>query len=542
MYILGVFGNFYRGSQDPSAVLLKDGAIIAAAEEERFIRNKHAMARMPVESINFCLKKAGIHMDEVDVLVFPQITWNDMRDKLPTLLKTRFGALPKSIEYMEHHLAHAASTFYASGFKEAMILTVDWSGDGVCALIAYGHDGLIEPLKRYSGAEHSLGVYYSLITDYLGFKKDLDEYKVMGLAAYGKPVHDLSWLLDIKNGSIFLDTSYVNRTALAPYPAQHGKQEPTYSERIIQKLGPPRLIGEEVSKKHMDIAASGQKQLEKVMKSVVENLNKQTNCRNLCLAGGVALNSVCNGVLYEMDCVDNIFIPPVASDNGIALGAAFDVAVKNGFKIPRLEHASYGSDFSNDYIVNALERAKCKYERVSNIEKVMAEEIANNKIVGWFQGAMEFGPRALGNRSILADPRRADMRDRINHYVKFREDFRPLAPSVLEEFAEDYFIDACFSPFMTITFRTNEKAKSTIPAVVHVDRTSRIQTVSKAANSRYYSLIEHFREETGVPVVLNTSFNLSWEPIVMNPEQALATFSATGMDSVAIGDYLITKS
>jgi len=542
LYILGIFGNFYRGAQDPSAVLLENGNLIAAAEEERFLRIKHAMAKMPVESINFCLKKAGIQMSDIDVLVFPQITWNDMKEKLPVLLKTRFGALPKSIEYVEHHIAHAASAFYASGFKDAMILTADWSGDGVCTLMAYGHDGIIELLKKYSGAQYSLGAYYSLITDYLGFKKDLDEYKVMGLAAYGKSVHDMSWLLDFKDGNIFLDTSYINKTVLAPYPNQHGKQEPTYGERIIQKLGPQRLIGGEISQKHMDIAASAQKQLEKVMKGVVEVLNKQTSSRNLCLAGGVALNSVCNGTLHEMDCVDNIFIPPVAADNGLALGAAMAVAIKNGHKITRMEHASYGPEFDDEYIVNALKRAKCKYERVSNIEKIVAKEISNGKMVGWFDGAMEFGPRALGNRSILADPRQAAMRDKINHYVKFREDFRPLAPSVVEEYANDYFVDPCFSPFMTITFKANEQAKKAIPAVVHIDGTSRIQTVNKKVNSRYYSLIENFREITGVPILLNTSFNLSWEPIVMNPEQALATFFASGMDILAMEDYLITKS
>jgi len=542
LYILGVFGNFYRGSQDPSAVLLENGKLIAAAEEERFLRIKHAMAKMPLESINFCLRKAGITIDEVDVLAFPQTTWHDMKEKLPVLLKSRFGVLPKEIEYTEHHIAHAASAFYASGFKDAMILTVDWSGDGVCALMAHGHDGIIEPLKKYSGIQYSLGAYYSLITDYLGFKKDLDEYKVMGLAAYGKSNHDLSWLLDVRNGNIFLDTTYVNQSALLPYPNQHGKQEPTYSEHLIQKLGPQRLIGEEISQKHMDIAASAQKQLEKVMKTIVTGLHKQTNSRNLCLAGGVALNSVCNGALYYLDFIDEIFIPPVAADNGLALGAAIIVAIKNGYKINRLEHASYGPDYDNDHIINVLKRAKCKYEHISNIQKVVAEQLSNGKMIGWFQGSMEFGPRALGNRSILCDPRQADMRDRINHYVKFREDFRPLAPSVIEEHAKDYFVEPCQSPFMTITFKAKETSSNTIPAVVHVDGSSRIQTVERDANPKYCSLIEEFRKITGVPVVLNTSFNLSWEPIVMNPEQALATFFASGLDSLAIGDYLITKS
>lgn len=542
MYILGVFGNFYRGSQDPSAVLLKDGKIIAAAEEERFIRIKHAMARMPIESISFCLKKADITIDQVDVLAFPQITWDDMKEKLPLLLKTRLGGLPKNIEYIEHHLAHAASAFYASGFKESMILTADWSGDGVCTLMAYGHDDTIDYIKKDSGMEHSLGAYYSLITDYLGFQKDIDEYKVMGLAAYGKPIHDMSWLLDIKDNNIFLDTKYVNETALRPYPSQHGKQEPTYSLSIVEKLGPPRLKHEEISQRHMDIAASAQKQLEKIMKILVESLHKHTKSRNLCLAGGVTLNSVCNGILYYMECVDEIFIPPVAGDNGLALGAALVVAIKNGIKVERMEHASYGPNFDNDHIEMVLKRAKCKYEKVTGIENVVADELSKGKLVGWFQGNMEFGPRALGNRSILCDPRQADMRSKINQYVKFREDFRPLAPSVIEEDSSKYFVDPCFSPFMTITFKTNDEAQKTIPAVVHLDGTSRIQTVSKKTNARYYSLLEKFKSITGVSVLLNTSYNLSWEPIVMNPEQSLATFFASGLDTLAIGDFLIKKN
>lgn len=543
MYILGVFGNFTRGGQDPSAALLKDGKIIAAAEEERFMRIKHPVAKMPIESINFCLKRANITIEEVDVVAFGASTWNDIKEKLKTLFKTRFGGLPKKIEYIDHHHAHAASAFFASGFKESMILTADWSGDGICTLLAHGHDDTIDFIKRDSGEQCSLGAYYCLITDYLGYQHDIDEYKVMGLAAYGKPVHDMSWLLDIKNNEVFLDTKYVNESVLnSPYPYQYGKQEPIYSMSIIEKLGPIRLKNEKISQRHMDIAASAQKQFEKIMKKLVELLHEHTKSHNLCLAGGVNLNSVCNGVLYSMDCVDKIFVPPVAGDNGIALGAALVVAVKNGEKIEPMEHAAYGPSFDNEHVEMVLKRAKCKYEKVTAIEKDVAYEISKGNLIGWFQGNMEFGPRALGNRSILGDPRQAEMKNKINQYVKFREDYRPLAPSVIEEDASNYFIDSCSSPFMTTTFNANAHAQKIIPAVVHVDGTSRIQTVNKKVNPLYHSLLDEFRKITDVSVLLNTSYNLSWEPIVMNPEQALATFSASGLDVLAIGDFLVKKN
>lgn len=541
MYILGIFGNFYRGTQDPSAVLMKDGKVIAAAEEERFLRIKHAMSKMPIESIKFCLNKAKISMEEVDVLVFPQITWEDMKNKLENFIKIKFGVLPKKIQFVEHHLAHAASTYYASGMKDAMIITADWSGDGISTLLAHGHEENIDVIKKFSGIQHSLGAYYSIITDYLGFQTDLDEYKVMGLAAYGKSQIDFSWLLRMENDQIILDKKYLDQNLLLPFPNQYGKQEPKFNEKLIEKLGLQRTIGEKIEQRHMDIAFSAQKQLEVILKSIVKTLSQKTKSKNLCLAGGVMLNSVCNGVLYYMDEVEKIFVPPVSGDNGVALGAAMIVSVQNGIIPEKITHASFGPSFDNEYIEKVLSRSKCQFSHESNISKVISEDISERKIVGWFQEEMEFGPRALGNRSILGDPRDSEMKNKINQLVKFREDFRPLAPSVIDKHTEDFFGESIESPFMTITIKAKEESKQIIPAVIHIDGTSRIQTVNSYDNPKYYKLLENLKNAIGVPVVLNTSFNLSWEPIVQNPEQALATFFASGLDTLAIGDFIVRK-
>jgi carbamoyltransferase len=305
---------------------------------------------------------------------------------------------------------------------------------------------------------------------------------------------------------------------------------------MVKQLGPARLAGTPVTDRHKDIAASAQYRLEEVVSRLVQQLHRETGSRNLCIAGGVGLNCSMNGALLTLDCVDNLFVPPVASDAGIALGAALEVAARSGFSIPVLEHASWGPEYGNDEIQRILERSKFAFRRSDDVEGDVARALADNKIVGWFQGRMEFG-----NRSILADPRQPDMRDRINYYVKFREDFRPLAPSMLAEAAPDYIERAHPCPFMTMTFTVREDKRSVIPAVTHVDGTCRAQTVTETANPKYYRLIKRFGELTGVPVVLNTSLNVKGDPIAMKPEDAIATFFSTGLDVLAIGDFIVTK-
>jgi carbamoyltransferase len=541
--VLGISGNFYRGSADGAAVLVRDGELIAGAEEERFIRIKHAPSQLPEEAIRFCLKKAGVSIGDVDVLAFPQTTWRQLDRNLPEFFEFRFGGRPKAIEYVDHHLSHAASAYRVSGFDEAMILTADWSGDGVALTLGHGRHGEIKQLKRFGPPRHSLGIYYALVTQFLGFHKWEDEYKVMGLASYGKPTMDFSWLLpdcDEEPG-FYLDERYINETVLQKYPALHGIQQPCFGEEMIKRLGPSRVPGAPITDRHKDIAASAQYRLEEVVSRLVRQLHRETGSRNLCIAGGVGLNCSMNGALLGLDCVENLFVPPVASDAGIALGAALEVAARSGFTIPTLEHASWGPEYGNDEIQRILERSKFAFRRSDDIESEVARALADNKIVGWFQGRMEFGPRALGNRSILADPRQPDMRDRINYYVKYREDFRPLAPSMLAEAAPDYIEQAHPCPFMTMTFTVREDKRSVIPAVTHVDGTCRAQTVTETANPKYYRLIKRFGELTGVPIVLNTSLNVKGDPIAMKPEDAIATFFSTGLDVLAVGDFIVVK-
>jgi len=542
-YILGISGNFYRQSADAAAVLLRDGELIAGAEEERFIRIKHAPSQLPEEAIRFCLTTAGLRIGDIDVLAFPQTTWRDLDRNLPEFFEFRFGGRPKAIEYIDHHLAHAASAYRVSGFNDAMILTADWSGDGAALTLAGGHNGKITQLKRFAPPRHSLGIYYALITQYLGFHKWEDEYKVMGLASYGRPTIDFSWLLrdSDEDAGFELDQRFINENALQKYPAMHGLQQPCFSPELVKRLGPARLPGTDITDRHKDIAASAQYRLEEIAQRLVQRLHRQTGYRNLCIAGGVGLNCSMNGALLALDCIDELFVPPVSSDAGIALGAALEVAARRGLSIPTLEHASWGPEYSNERIQRILDRSKFSYRRSDDIEGETARALADNKIVGWFQGRMEFGPRALGNRSILADPRQPDMRDRINYYVKFREDFRPLAPSMLAEAAADYIERPNPCPFMTMTFTVREDKRSIIPAVTHVDGTCRAQTVTESANPKYYRLIKRFAELTGVPVVLNTSLNVKGDPVAMKPEDAIATFFATGLDFLAIGDFVVTK-
>jgi carbamoyltransferase len=543
MYILGVSGNFFRASADPAAVLLQDGRIVAAAEEERFVRVKHAPSQMPEEAIRFCLSRAGISIQDIDVLAFPQTTWSDIEENLGDFFAFQFGGVPRSFEYVDHHTAHAASAYRFSGYDRAMILTADWSGDRVATTLSAGEHGQIRMLKRLPAPDHSLGIFYGVMTQYLGFKKWEDEYKVMGLASYGEPRLDLSWLVrEQSDGHLFsLDRAYLHPSMLKPYPAMHGLQQPGFSEALVDKLGPSRIPRSKILEHHKTVAASVQKRLEEIAEKLVRWAYEETGFRNLCIAGGVGLNCSMNGALLGLDCVDSLFVPPVASDSGIALGAAAEVAWRHGHSLERMDHAFYGPAYSDDDIRLVLDRAKLSYEQRADVVEFIARELTKGKIIGWFQGAMEFGPRALGNRSILADPRQADMKDRINYFVKFREDFRPLAPSMIESAAESFIQRPHPSPFMTITFDVIPSQRSTIPAVTHVDGTARVQTVTKSANARYFELITRFAELTGVPVVLNTSMNVMGDPMTMKPVDALATYFATGLDHLAIGDFVISK-
>ncbi|MEM7819474.1 MAG: carbamoyltransferase [Candidatus Aenigmatarchaeota archaeon] len=569
LYILGICGQGHAAfdlsgiGHDPAAALIKDGKLIAAAEEERFIRLKHARGHFPYNAIKFCLDYAGIGIEDIDYIVgnfkpeliskiyardkffkrplkAMQITigskvikkkYLDCVKRIPYFLKERkelATEIIKKFETVEHHLAHASSAYHVSGFDKSNIITMDACGEATTTLISKGEDGLIKKIRE-TFIPQSIGGFYSLFTEYLGFEPNDGEYKVMGLAPYGKKCIDVSDLIKVVDGCVVVDQK-INGSYYR------------YSEYVINRFGPPRKKGDVVDERHANIAYAIQERLEEICMDLLKFSLGKIDSKNLCLAGGVALNSKMNGKLLSSGLINNIFIQPAAGDAGTAIGAAFYKYVELGYKPnEKMEHVYYGPEFTNEEIENALKLSKVKYEFYDDISGICAELIAKGNIVGWFQGRMEWGPRALGNRSILADPRNPKMKDLINQYVKFREEFRPFCPSMLASAAKEYLEGAYPSPFMILTFKVPEEKRREIPAVVHVDGTVRPQTVEKHINERFYNLIKSFEELTSVPVVLNTSFNIAGEPIVCRPIEAIRTFYSCGMDYLAIGNYLIKK-
>ena len=435
-----------------------------------------------------------------------------------------------------HHMSHCASAYLLSGFKSASIISADAVGDHQqTTLLAEGENNSINLLNDYT-MPHSLGYFYGLLTEYLGFRFANGEGKVMGLAPYGQPKYDFSEI--IRCGNIIHENA----------PPQLWLNKEIYGwagdqPKLESILGPARKRGEPITQRYMDIAATVQKKTEEAMYKLTEYLVERTNKPKLAIAGGVALNCCVNGVLLRSGLISEIFVQPSANDAGVALGSALLCALHYGDKIDwKMEHTYYGPEFSNNEIEAELKKHKLSYEQHDDIASIAGDLVSLGYIVSWFQGRMEVGPRALGNRSILADPRDPKMKDRLNHRVKHREPFRPFAPSMLAERASEYLIDAHPSPFMILAFKVKKEKREEIPAVVHVDGTTRPHTVERSVNEKYWSLIKAFEEKTEVPVVLNTSFNIRGEPIVCTPKDAIDTFLKTGIDYLAIGDFLIGKT
>jgi carbamoyltransferase len=474
----------------------------------------------------------------VDFLAYGYATVPGMDKRLRDYFNLKFGDCPE-VRLVRHYMAHAASAYRVSGFSDAMVLSADVSGDSVSTLLSFGKGSEIKVIKSVP-RPNSLGIFYSILTQILGFQRDNDEYKVMGLASYGKQEVDLSWLLQFGGGEYRLNHEeyMVSVGANQAFPS---KQEGIYSDRLVQRLGLPRLKEEPLTQKHMDLAFSAQKMLERAVIDLVIWLHDQTGSRNLCIAGGVGLNCVMNQRLLALPFVDRIYVQPAASDAGTAIGAALEVLAEQGVQPETMEHVYTGPSFSEEEIEKALQSFKVSYRREEDVCRFAAEKLAQGCIVAWFQGAMEFGPRALGNRSSLADPRDPAMKDRINATIKFREDFRPFAPAVLEEKVEEYFSDGVKSPFMTLTFDVRKEKQAQIASITHVDGTARIQTVSRDTNPRFHRLISEFGMLSGVPMVINTSFNVKGQPIVCNPRDAVSTFFMTGMDHLVLGDYVLSK-
>ena len=576
MFILGI--NAYHA--DASAAIFKDGELIAATEEERFRRVKH-WAGFPSQAIEFCLKEAGIRLEEVDhiaigrdpyakfakkilfLLQHPGGGWNAVSDRIRNSrkvasLEKEFFSLDGGIDasrvksriyQVEHHRSHLASAFFASPFKESALLSIDGSGDFTTTMIGIGKANQIEVIDSLD-FPHSAGIFYTAFTQLLGFPHYGDEYKVMGLAPYGDPKHvdELRDVLQFKSNGLFsLNLEYFRsaKSGIISYGENHIPEvAPLYSEKMIGRFGEPRKKDQPLSQYHKDLAASVQRITEELIFHLLNHLQRRTGLPSVCIAGGVAQNSVANGKLTRRTAFKNVYIPSAGHDAGISMGAALYVnnQLLGNPRSGPIWSAYTGSRFSNDEIEHLLQIREIDYTRYEDEElyNIVSDRLIEAGVVGWFNGRAEFGPRALGARSILADPRRTDAKDLLNLKIKRRESFRPFAPSILKEYVKEYFEIDDEVPFMEKVFPIRPEKHSIIPAVTHVDGTGRLQTVDRKVTPRYYQLINTFRQKTGVPVLLNTSFNEN-EPIVNSPEQALECFLRTEMDMLVLENCVVRR-
>jgi carbamoyltransferase len=572
--ILGL--NAFHG--DAAAALVIDGELVNAVEEERLNRVKHC-AGFPELAARWCLEDAGLDARQLDhvaigrdpranigakvvrtILNRPSPRYvmerfrnatkvRDVKTQVAEALGVATDDLRAEVHNVEHHLAHAASAFFVSPFDEAAVLTLDGFGDFASSMLCHGRGNKLEVLDRVL-FPHSLGIFYTAVTQWLGFPKYGDEGKVMGLAPYGDPERFLPKMrelvkLDGDGFELELDYFVHHKEGV---DMTWDEQTPTigrlFSDRMEDAFGPAREPRSELTKDHEDVAAALQAMLEEGYLHLVRAAHRRTGSKNLCLAGGVALNAVANGRIRPETEFEGVYVQPAAGDSGIAVGAAYyvwnqELGNPRGFV---MEHAYTGPQFGDAEAESAIRAAGFEPRRMDDAQLFdhVAERIAEGDVVGWFQGRMEFGPRALGNRSIVVDPRRHDMKDILNARIKHREHFRPFAPSILAETAGDWFEQDYTSPFMVLVYKTRPDKRGEIPAVNHVDDTGRLQTVEERVAPRYYGLIKAFADRTGVPVVLNTSFNEN-EPIVMTPEHAVETFAKTKMDLLVVGNLVVSR-
>lgn len=535
MNILGIHGGFTINQHDPGAALICDGKLIACVEEERLYRVKTPRGVLPIESIKAVLKEAGLTIHDIDIVAHPGETYDDMPARVSGYLIHHFGHSPK-IQPIHHQTAHLASAFYPSGFDQAMCLSYDSHGDRLSAAMGIASRETGIRVLETRPTENSLGMFYATMTSYLGFQPGEDEYKVMGLASYGADTVDLSFFARPADDGYIVDHGFVRQD-----PPPSSVFEQFYGASLIERLGPPRRKSEPLTQHHMDIARGAQRALEECAVSLVNHLHKESGLSDLCMAGGVALNCTANNVIAKLPCVEHLFVQPAASDRGLPLGCALQAAAMNGEPCFDIETVFYGPSRDIDTIRDALSLTGFTAEECDPAETA-ADLLAEGKIVGWYQDRSEFGPRALGNRSILGNPGLATMKDEINARVKFREEFRPFAPSVLEEYADDvYHMHNGPSPFMTVAVDVRDGWSEKLPATSHINGTARVQTVSTRENPMYHSLISAFRKKSGLPAVLNTSFNIKGQPIVETPLEALSTFAGTGLDALIMGPYVVRK-
>ncbi len=537
MIILGINGGVRAGYQDVSAVLLRDGKLIAAVEEERLSRVKHSPGQLPFLAVHEVLSIENISIRDVDVIATHGSTWGNQYDEvLNSYFTNTFGFCPRTVRY-HHHQCHAASAYYASGFDEAMILTIDASGDGISLQKATGKNGSINVVEQIS-RDNSLGIFYAMMTQFSGFHRDTDEYKVMGLAPYGNPNKiDLSFLIERKNGSFLVNKDY--KVNYAPGQPQGSRQQVVFNQHLIDKLGQPRIPNSEVTQFYKNVAASTQQLLEDVLCDMVKKFSAETGLKKLCLAGGVALNCAANQKLLQLDCVEEIYVQPAAGDAGISLGAAYLASVEYD-KIPEaMTTAKLGRAFNDDEIEAQLKLLGVKYEKIEEPSTVAADLILQDKIIGWVEGRAEFGPRALGSRSILASAFNPNMKEIINRKIKFREGFRPFCPSVLEEdFVKAFSSKQKALPYMTVNV---DVVSDDYPSITHVNKTARVQTVAKTEAGNFPKLLQAIQQQKGTGIVVNTSFNRNREPMVYNAIDAVSAFYGSGMDALLVGSFLVKK-
>jgi carbamoyltransferase len=603
MTVLGLLGF----GMNPGACLLRDGRLVAFAEEERFTRFKGSHGFFPGKSIEYCLAEAKLRLGDVDRIAF---AWDS--NKYPYLMLRQLarqyvkyrGAAARAyrkgeggdggnvftaaanvmkytpgmlreeirlglraaglmddvppVEFVSHHLCHAYSTYFCSPFTEAIVLTLDGSGEDNCTQIAIGRGDTLE-VKENVLIPHSLGWFYAAFTAYLGFIPYRDEGKLMGLAALGEErraqnpwPERLSRILKVERGSYEVDPIYTKfgghwyaerfTDALVKFVTDFDPNLVPigYGEKIALNGGPP--VSKYLDPRYVDLAWGVQEKLEQAAKALVERAVRDYGIRNLCVAGGVGLNCKMNGELLQATPVERIFVQPAANDAGTAIGAAMIVAQAGGDRIwNRLDHVYYGPGYSNAEIRKALDGCKVPYEEPADVVQRIADDLAAGKIVAWFQGRMEFGSRALGGRSIIANPVFPGMKDKVNNQVKYRESWRPFCPSLIDEAKGDYLEHAAEAPFMIVAFPVKPDKRELIPSAVHVDGTVRPQTVTREANPRFHALISEVGRRTGHPVILNTSFNVRGEPIICTPLDAVRCFYSTGLDTLAIGDFVLSK-
>jgi len=569
MKILGIAAPF---GHDHSAALLIDGKIVAAAEEERFTRKKHAVGQKPVSSIRFCLEKAGITPEDVDYIAYPwsfnalrrkrfeyfrrtlfsnpgraykkffrnSKEFNNQNEFINTTLKDAGFDLSKTkIEWVEHHVAHASSSLYLSGFGDAAVMSIDGGGEITATLLGYTENNAMKIIKEII-APDSLGLFYSTMTDYLGFRRENREYKVMGMAPYGDSgkadFSNIIWW-DNKTNSYHCNDDYVWARRKKRF-----RVDKVYSKKMVREFGPER-DGDGLSEPYVHIAAATQKKLEEIVLRLVEVYLKQKlqECGNLCFAGGVALNVALNRVLLEQPYIKNLWVQPASHDSGTSLGAAIYIASQLGDEVEPMEDVYLGPEFSNKDIEDELKKWNFPFNYEDDVCRIAADLLNKGKVVGWFHDRMEWGPRSLGNRSILGNPTIRGIADKINEQIKFREKWRPFCPSILEEYTPEILNSNHPAPFMTMAFRVNSEWSKKIPEVVHVDGTCRPQVVERDINPRFYEVIDDFRKRSGVPVVINTSLNRKGEPIVCAPYDALTMFKGSGLKYLVMGDFLVRK-